>query len=105
MDLSNLKFLTDFKAGMVYFNGTLKFLQDVRGNVALNLTSERFHRGKWIPGEFKFFTEDYCKFINNPLGQPIVYVTAKKALKGRTCPFNAGVRSFIILYPFKLNIA
>lgn len=91
-DWSNLKLVTDFKAETVYFNGTLKFLKDVNGLYAVNFTTEHFQFGKWEPGDFKFYTGDYCKFMNDPLGQPVVYLGTQKAKGAKKCPFKAGVR-------------
>lgn len=92
LDMDNLTFISNRDEGMVYYNGTMKVLMDIQGKIALNFTAERLRHGRWESSEFKFYTPDFCSFINNPVGQPMIYMMVHKSCKQKSCPFKTGVR-------------
>lgn len=99
IDWSNVKLSFDPSEQKVYLNGFWTQLKEFGGEIAFNFTSEQFYRGKWTEGIFKFFTYDFCKYINNPMGQPIIYMAVQKALQQKRCPFKPGVRKTLLTDP------
>lgn len=93
LDWSELTLVSDPKMKRVYMNGTLKFIKDFGGIIRSELTTERFHNGQWIPGEFKGGQSDVCKQISDPLNQPAIYQIFHRGFKQKGCTFKAGVRS------------
>lgn len=92
LDLSNLQLISDPKTLKVYFNGTAKFVSQMGGKIEANFSSERFHNGQWIPGDFKAYHGDVCSQISSPFSQPIIYRIFHRGFKQKACPFKAGVR-------------
>lgn len=76
VDASHLKLLFDPKVQRVYLDGYVKLIKDFSGKMEFNFTTRvKKHRSiKWENSMFKFYTSDVCNFINDPLGQPIVYM-------------------------------
>uniref|UniRef100_A0A336LL89 CSON010983 protein n=1 Tax=Culicoides sonorensis TaxID=179676 RepID=A0A336LL89_CULSO len=90
IDVSNFKLIDKSDGKKVYVNGTLKFLQEASGIISINFTTEHLKNGIWMPGDFHYYRADACAYINDPMGQPLIYMIVQKAMKQKRCPFKSG---------------
>ena len=80
--------VSDYK---VYLNGTLKFLEEVKGPWPATIFAEKLIRNQWTPEKLNKNIPDFCKVVQN-VNKPWYYVTSHFVPK--YCPFPAGVRIF-----------
>lgn len=86
IDVSGLDvFVDDNSKG--YFNGTWKFLKDVKSPWKSRYYTEQFKRAEWNIWAIDKANSDFCQSMKNPL-DPVYNIFVNQP----GCPFLAGVR-------------
>lgn len=72
---------------MTVLNGGIGILKNIPSPIRVQVRTERFFRGQWVPGEYNRYLRDFCAVLHDK--DAWTNITAK--FKNQKCDFKAGV--------------